>query len=511
MNGAGLPQILGVIMTLLGLVVAYFLGSASATGNYMLIMLVLGGMGALLVFMQMGKKYWLLVPFGFSIMISALPVGGRSFELWELCCIGAFGLFVARVALKQDHLYLARPENSGVFLYVAWAMFILWLNPVGMFFMGATTGGARFYMQIILCFLGFLVVSNQSPTAKDAKWILWLFIGGTILTAFMRITSYFLFGSGGGDIDSAGDDFYSWHQMLSTIPVAVGAWMFTRYPISKVFSFSQPHLAVIYGACLLMGLFSGKRAALAIFLLYPFLALFLRRSDFRACLGYAAVFFIGLIIAGGGNGNLFTLPMGVQRSLSVFPGNWDPSFKKAEGAHMDDFRSEMRRLAVEKIKLDPWIGKGFGISAEDTGWINPTLVYHMIPLLAMGSAWHSTWYGIAADFGIIGTFWWAIYVLYSLYTGRWVYVNAPRGSPQQILAGTFTLFMLHLLARSYTSGTSYGVCVDQWWMFGILLAMKYTLQQEMLATKVAKAAQPVGEPDPEKQAPALPIGRRTPW
>jgi hypothetical protein len=66
-----------------------------------------------------------------------------------------------------------------------------------------------------------------------------------------------------------------------------------------------------------------------------------------------------------GQGQWFKLPLVAQRTLSWLPGDWDPELQSIAGG-TDLWRAELRKVAIENIKRDPWIGRGFSVDLQDT-------------------------------------------------------------------------------------------------------------------------------------------------
>lgn len=480
-----MPRLVGALIAFGGLIVAVFLGKLIAEGNLLMPALLVAGLLALIFVMSLGNYYWLLLPAGFCLGIPAIPLGARAFEFWEVCIMGVGALFIARLCMKRENLFFSRWENIGVILYCAWVALIYLQNPAGLLTLGAGVGGLRFYVNIAMAAAAFFIISSKTVDEKTSKLIILIILLGALTTTGYQVFST-LWGGRNASVTADGDDFYSWHQALSRLPIIFGAYLFARYKLRDIFGFSNPLASFGWLLLLLIALYSGKRAALGVFLIYPFLAAFLRTANRGPAFFYALFATCALALVIMGNRQIYELPLGAQRALSILPGDWDPAVKAgSESGSADAFREKMRELAWEKIQQRPLIGKGTGIDLDDIRGLDITADYAQIALLAAGSSWHSTWFGIAADFGIPAAFIWAFYLAISIHTAYWVYTRSPEGSYRKVLAGFIFLTILAALARSYTSGTSYGVCVEQWWMFGILVAMKYSMLSEKRAAQAS--------------------------
>lgn len=491
------PRLVGALVSIGGLVVAIFIGRMVAQGNLLMPGLIVMGLLALVFVMSLGKAYWLLLPLGFCLGIPAIPLGARAFDFWEVSTMGVGTLFLARLCMKREHLFISRRENMGVILYCAWVAMIYLHNPAGLLTLGAGVGGLRFYINIAMAAGAFFIISSKTIDEKSSKIILIIILLGALATTAFQVATTFL-GRQDPSMLGAGDDFYSWQQTLSRLPTVFGAFLFARYRIRDIFGFAKPLASFAWLLLFVIVLYSGKRAALGIFLIYPFLTVFLRASNRGPAMFYGLFAACALSLLILGNRQFYELPLGMQRALSILPGDWNPTVK-AQGTSgtSDAFREKMRELAWERIQQNPIIGKGTGIDLADIRGLDISADYAQIALLAAGSSWHSTWFGIAADFGIPAAFIWAFYLFISLHTAHWVYIRSAEGSHQKILAGFLMLTILALLARSYTSGTSYGICAEQWWMFGILLGMKYTIlntQRQSASAPLDKKALEPGKP-----------------
>jgi hypothetical protein len=177
----------------------------------------------------------------------------------------------------------------------------------------------------------------------------------------------------------------------------------------------------------------------------------------------------------GGQGQLFNLPLVAQRTLSWLPGEWDPELESIRGGS-DDWRAEVRRVALANIQRDPWIGRGFSVDISETLTAVGMQRYGgdvevQAAAYALGRSWHNTWLGYAADFGIPfsimqGVLWISVLILAARcfkYFGN------------RSMFGVFSLYVFIFTSRdviaSWTSGHSAIDAFERWWMYGILVAI----------------------------------------
>src|SRR5947209_17671394 len=139
-----------VIATTIALVGALLIGVTIGQGEFRQIYLLFFAIAAVTTVILMGSKYWLLIPIAFSCGLPAIPFRGRAFELAEVTTLLCAVVFICRYAIIGRGLSIFRWSHSSVLLYTAWAAVVFMLHPVGLFAMGSSTGGARFYLKIAL-------------------------------------------------------------------------------------------------------------------------------------------------------------------------------------------------------------------------------------------------------------------------------------------------------------------------------------------------------------------------
>lgn len=477
----------------LGILLAFFMGRAAGQGQLMHIALVFGVMIGAPLLLSLGKNYWYLIPASLLSGLPAIPFGGRNIDLAEVCIALCFGIFVTRVAFKHDKLILFRKTHIPIYLFLAWVLFVFCLNPVGFAVFGSATMGARFYAQIALAFCAFLVVTSREITEKDCKWIIVFIVLGTCINTFYSVASFFLFGPGDEILNPNADaeGYYTWHQNLASPAVSVAFLLFAWKKPSQVFTFRDLRFLVLYLLTIVVVLLSGKRLAVIGVFLAPMVSAFVFRQYFYIV---STLFLSSFLIAGimFTHGDLFKFPLQIQRSLSWLPAEWDPEFHDMAGGR-DPFRESLRRYALENIKRDPIIGKGFAIEySVIIAQINSSRYLSGNDMqaapYAIGRAWHNTWLGYAADFGIPLSVIQGILILVVLWAAFYSSRNQPLGSFKSILSIYLFIFFFRDLVGSHTGGHSALDAFSRWWMYGVLFAIVSGIQKrpvrkpEMLTT-----------------------------
>jgi O-Antigen ligase len=470
-------QITWIVGTLLGLAMAVFMGSAVGSQDFQKVIMVLGAGMGIATFLILGKNYWMLIPFSLGASFPVLPLGGRSLEFPELAIAGCSLFFALRVASRKEKLQVFRTVNIPVLLFVAWVGMVFIMNPVGLAMLGSQAGGARFYIKLALAFAAFLIMSSRDYTEKDIRWIFGFLIFGACFSLVYGFAEYAI---AGPRVDPTtglvGDEFYTWHQLLAGPPLTIVFLIFARWKPGDIFSLQRAGLLLIYGLCVAMVLLSGKRMALLAVFLAPLVSAIMYRQTVALIAGLTlAIVAVGGLVAG--QGEYFRLPLGVQRTLSWLPGDWDPEFQAMKGGR-DDFREDLRRYAMDNIKADPWIGRGFAVNiAETISAVSITTQGDLSTIaMALGRSWHNAWLGYAADFGIPLSIIQGVVYLWILVLSAKVFLHYGNHSLFGVFALYVLIFSVRDLVASHTSGHTALDAWGRWWMYGVIVSIHAGMQ-----------------------------------
>ena len=505
------------IALLVSLVFTVVLAVAIGNGELSNVAIAMMALGCIALVLMLGDKYWMLIPFAFSSQLPAFPIRGRLLEMSEIVIVLCSLTLLVRIAMKREKLVIFRKQHAPFLLYVGWVAFIFLLHPIGFSGLtdsGAGLGGARFYAKILMALAAFLIMANQQATEKDCKWMIVLLLIGSFLGTAWDISSYFFPGLIGGTAFLAPDPdyFYSWQQSLGAIPILLISLGFAHYKASEIFNLNRLWAAIVFFVCVALVAMSGKRAALASVPMFVVIAAYLRREW-----GFFMLWVAGVILAAGivvlGHGELFHFPLTVQRAFSFLPAQWDSDIgSNADG--LDPFRAELRRQALKKISQDPWIGKGYQIDLALSQTIATQYMIKggdieaQVEAFALGSAWHNTWLGYAADFGIPLSVIAALIYFTVIRASYRLAARLPHRSMRATLAAYFFLTATIGLLRSYTSGHSSTDAFGSWWSYGALAALGIASAKSAASTSPSGAFSPL-DPSPSRggtrlPAPALP-------
>jgi hypothetical protein len=468
-------QITWIVGLLLGLGLAFVLGTAIGQQDFRKVSLIIGAGIGIAVFLALGKNYWLLIPLSLGAKFPAVPLGGRTLEFPELCIAGCSLMFILRVATRKEKMRLFVPINTPFLLFMAWVGMVFLIHPIGFSMLGASVGGGRFYLKLALAFAAFVILSNRTYTEKDIKSVLGLLVFGAF---FGMIYGIFEFAALGPSIDRATgmeqEEFYSWHQLLSWPAFTISFLIFSRWSPREVFGLQRPVILLLYLACFILVLMSGKRMGLAAVLLAPVVSAIMYRQFVYLPVAAAILMALTTTLVAG-QGQWFNLPLIAQRTLSWLPGDWDQELQSMRGG-ADDFRTELRRMAWNNIKSDPIVGQGYAMNMGD---ILTTMTLQQqvggLDIVTAGHAisrnWHNVWLGYAADFGIPMSVMQAVIFLTVLFVAAKVFRYYSNASMLGVFGLYVFIFTCRDLMASHTGGHTSLDAFERWWMYGILISI----------------------------------------
>lgn len=505
-------QMIWAVGLVLGLGLAVMLGSAVGGQDFVRVALVLGAFIGVGTFLALGKNYWLLIPLSLGASFPAVPLGGRAIEFPELAIAGCAVMFAARIATRKEKLVVFRSVNVPILLFVAWVGMVFAMYPVGFAMLGSAQGGGRFYLKLGLAFAAFLILSSRTYSERDIKWIFAFLIFGAFFSLIYQFTTTVL---GGPVIDPATgmvqEEFYTWHQNLSGPAMTIVYLMCAKWSPKEIWGLQRLWLVLVYAVCFVLVLMSGKRMALVAVVLAPLVsAIMFRQYVYILVALMLALAASSALVAG--QGQWFKLPLLAQRTLSWLPGDWAPELQGMTSG-TDEWRAELRFMATELTKQHPLVGRGFAVDISDTTTAvmmaqRGGAIDIQVAGYALGRAWHNTWLGYAADFGIPLSVIQLIVYLWAAVLSIKVFRHYGNSSVFGVFALYLLIFTIRDLVASHTSGHTALDAWSRWWMYGVLVSLYSALPK---TKKVTPAKSPAREPQsPLAPEPALtPVVRRS--
>ena len=413
------------------------------------------------IVMMKGQKYWLLIPLSIMFDMPAISFMGKFIETGELLIPLAFIIYLIE-RLKPDKMQIKKTTFDGlaVSLYAGWVFVIYFLYPSGFEIFGSKVFGARYYLKILLAFISYIVISSQRITEEDTRAIILFMVLGSFVMLFKQFIYYYT----GSDYTNTEDQFYTWHQSIGNVALIVSAWAFSNYEFKDLFS-PFKRLFWLYTGCVIAGLLSGKRAVFVAICIIPMIvSVFLKKQK-----GYLAtiIFIVALavlFIAPFINDIGRLLPVRAQRSLSSVLSEKTIDYRLANMGWEDSYRLELREAAWNIIRKNPIMGgKGYYLTEEEIAAGE-----------TKGRSWHTTWLGIAADFGVPAAIIWLLF-----YVQFFVCLNEDRKLTNQhtsenTLVSMQFILLIIIVLRSWHSGHSAISPYEMWWIYAVMVALKRT-------------------------------------
>jgi hypothetical protein len=445
-----------------GAIMAAYLAKMMLEGQRILPGLLIASFVGIALASVLNHRYWLLIPAVMLLSVDLIPVAYTRLELQEVGVLFVFVVFVLRTSILKQRTSFLSKQNALILFFFAWVLVVWFFNPTGFMLLGSRTIGARFYLKLLLALLAFVVLSNQPVRDVDAKHIIRIIIACSIISALWGVLqfdrSYYL-----------ADNYYTWHQLVSEPALWLGMWLFAKYKIQRVISF-PPWLMLAYTSFLAVGFYSGKRAALGVLLLVPVIQVFVDRSGGRRLVIWGAMLVLMLTVLVGGHGRLFSLPLVVQRAIANLPGQWD---RDVIIATQDVFRKNLRMLAIDRIKENPLIGMGgFAIDFDEAYALLLISRDQGQQAVAFTRSWHTTWLGMAADFGVPLALIWALLSAQMLLVTHRLYRSGKLSPNQHTFVCMFYIYLITSLLRSWTSGHSALTPFGLLWLYALVLGVK---------------------------------------
>ena len=364
-----IPIVVGAIGLIVALVLGVFIGGSELSKLGIIVGLVL--FVALLGGMR--QHIWLLVPifWGFTGSVSILPLPFSVRDLVVMLCTAlGFALLALRVFKFRNSWGLL----DLILLLNLGQVFIVFLsNPVGLRALSSETVGARPYFNIAIATLAYLILSNQVISRKLTRSLpIFLVIPEVFLSVVgfatrMKPSLGFSLGMLYSDFLPAITRASANVERVSGT-VALGRGLIIALcsyfrPLSLLNPF-RPGRVLLFIIGIILVLVSGFRSQLigvaAIFLIASYL-----RKGFTDTLVALAAMFMGAIFLALIN-SFYPLPLGVQRTLSSLPGQWD-AVAAEDAAGSTQWRLQMWKDIPQSSRYirNRLMGDGFGFSRAE--------------------------------------------------------------------------------------------------------------------------------------------------
>lgn len=416
-------KIKAILIAILAVFVALYLGISAATAQLETIAWVLGG-GTLVICVLLGRRIWLLIPLFGSMELSLRIPGQPTTLLLAQVLVLGFAMLLLLMRKLPFRLQLTELEWWLVILTLMILQAYL-RNPVGLNILGGGAVGGRPYAIFAISIMVALLLAGLRVPLADLKLILRLSIFGGLVNAGVAVVGHFFplvaYWTGGSYVNEAETNYENLGVAVDTGAAGrIGSLQnITRNVALWITSFVSPLKACFHPLWAPLVLFTVVGAAF---------------SGFRsAVITVGVIYLIGIAYRGGitsllisGLGGvaavallavvnlIYPLPPNVQRGLSFIPGSWEERYVK-DASGSTDWRIE---IWEEALLSDRWIknkflGDGLGFSAHELAYqLNSAkenrrgmsgFDAHRETIMANGD-YHSTLVSGVRTAGYLGTF-----------------------------------------------------------------------------------------------------------
>jgi hypothetical protein len=360
---------------------------------------------------------------------TGLPMPGlRAADLGVLPQLILIGTYI--LAVLMGYQRYENKKEPGFRLVVAYAILLVILMAVrgsGLRILGSTTwGGQQYIVQFIAIFM-FFILPNIKLERKHIRWIAW----GCLLAGLMGS----LIALKRGDLrpDMAKSEVVEARQSWVTAFYAAFLPIVYAFKAKKIRLLNIAMLAVL----LILVLVSGFRGRLVTFGAVLFIyGLFKARNKigFVACMGLLGlVAWIAVLLITP------SMPLAVQRALSIVPGAQVTAAVEQSAQSSSDWRVELWKYALTQAPHYFLVGRGMTIDVMDvlaqggvTDFFGVNTWFYF-----QTHAYHSGPIALLIDLGIPGTI---IYVLFSVVVWQTMGRYAKQLAKMDTFESRFALF-----------------------------------------------------------------------
>jgi hypothetical protein len=476
-NSAAIPRSLLIYAVCLpvAILVGYQLAEPLESGSVALVVLVLSVL-SIPVFVRWHHTL-LVAAWNMPCVLIFLPGGPAS---WVLMACLAF-MFALMGRSMGRHLGFFRAQSVAwsliVFAAVVGATMLL-TGGIGLRALGSDSFGGKKYIYIFAAIAGYFALAGQRPGAGWERAQTALFFLSGLATVIGLVgaftpgldflgrtfsTPYHLTGEMPGDV-LIQDDAIKRLGFLIPIAEALYCYLLARYGIRGVLDIRRPWRAALLLLAVVLGLESGFRSILGLFLL-TFAAQFYWEGLFRTRYVWAALGAL-VVLAGFLMAFAQSLPIPMQRAISFLPVNVD-EFARDNAEGSTAWRFGVWKDALPEVPKHLIRGKGYAIDPGELYMANISAYAHpgtgLDPFLLTGD-YHSGPLSLAIPFGLGGFLAFSWFVWASLQA---LYRNHLYSDPALQRVNTFLLayFIAHVLFFVFLFGSIWS---DMFYFTGLI-------------------------------------------
>jgi len=368
-----------IIIVVLAMICALYLGIAAATAQLAAVAWVVG-VGSLVVVLALANNIWLLIPFGLILQGTVNAVPGSP-PVWALGTFVTISIFTLRFAMhKREFEFKPDMLDFAILLQIIAISQAYMRNPTGLLMLGGETAGGKPYLNFAVAIVAFFCLSVVKTDMKIFRIAIIMMVVASIADGMIAVLSDYipllaivvlpiysntnvavaLSGEAmrtDTGIARAGGAFGEFGRSLGVICFTMARPLHCLLP-------THPLLFVCTCTSFIMVLISGFRSLLMYLIVVFMVSAFIKKRYFDiVAIATAGILGLCLLI---GTGQIRNLPFGAQRALSFLPIEIDER-ARADADNSSEWRFEMWELALttDRYIQNKWLGDGFAISARE--------------------------------------------------------------------------------------------------------------------------------------------------
>jgi hypothetical protein len=371
-------RIISGIAVAVGIVGALLVGSWIGDEAFLPLLLLLGVVAAGAALLILRERIWVLVPCFWYI---TGKLGPLPFTVRELVVLTTFGVFVVFLALRVIRANVKTELLDWlVLLNCGYLATVFARNPVGVSALGSGMVGGRPYIDAVIGFLAFIILTRVTLSPDLARRLPFFAalpqIGVSLLVAITHYipstvpivakfysaidTSEYIVQQTGGREDEASRVF----GLFGGAQFGLLA-LLSYFPPLTLFSPLRPFRFLCFVAvCIGFALAGFRNGILYLGVAFTFAAYFRNGFNRAIIVMVTGGALVSAIIAAQNVG--FHIPMTAQRALSFLPGDWNADAKAgAEDSNEWRFYMWDAVLHTDTYIHNKLLGDGFGFSSYE--------------------------------------------------------------------------------------------------------------------------------------------------
>lgn len=368
------------MVALFSFIGSVWLTSTTLEGNPIPLYALLALLFILLFLFGLRDRCWLVLPFcmGMQGNLNFLPIRFSMLELATLGCLASTGLFY--ILGDRRKIALGPLVHRIPLLVICSIALFHWIKTgnIGLRTFGSDTVGARPIFTILMAGTSYLLIHYLAPKSfKDFSLVPWLYLGGATIDFFSQGITFLLPGLAAplyriySNVNTEAYFYMMGSEMgggivrfgaINQFVLALSIALIAQFPPASWLRPSRLWVPLALLGCLLGSIYGGFRSGLATLAVHVFAACFATARGLVIALSILAVAFCAGLAQM--HGKFLNLPLSMQRTLSIFPGEWDSRITLSSSGS-NEFRAKIIELYLRDYAWkNMLIGSGWSIPKE---------------------------------------------------------------------------------------------------------------------------------------------------